>query len=145
MPGDVPVATMAVGMGGPRNAGIFAVQILADVKARVMIETTFFSFGSFGTSKEQTKTVSIWPIDLKDDLVIERIEVVNPPARFPKDHIVVDIQKPDPVGAIIKINVAILVMIQGATAPFDFGAIAIKTDLKFGDVTQCMTSGWHFK
>ena len=29
MPGDVPVATMAVGMGGPRNAGIFAVQILA--------------------------------------------------------------------------------------------------------------------
>ena len=29
MPGDVPVATMAVGMGGPRNAGIFAVQIMA--------------------------------------------------------------------------------------------------------------------
>ena len=28
MPGDVPVATMAVGMGGPRNAGLFAVQIL---------------------------------------------------------------------------------------------------------------------
>ena len=29
MPGDVPVATMAVGMGGPRNDGLFAVQILA--------------------------------------------------------------------------------------------------------------------
>lgn len=29
MPGDVPVATLAVGMGGPRNAGLFAVQILA--------------------------------------------------------------------------------------------------------------------
>ena len=29
MPGDVPVASMAVGMGGPRNAGLFAVQILA--------------------------------------------------------------------------------------------------------------------
>jgi 5-(carboxyamino)imidazole ribonucleotide mutase len=29
MPGDVPVATVAVGMGGPRNAGILAVQILA--------------------------------------------------------------------------------------------------------------------
>jgi 5-(carboxyamino)imidazole ribonucleotide mutase len=28
MPGDVPVACMAVGMGGPRNAGLFAVQIL---------------------------------------------------------------------------------------------------------------------
>ncbi|MGI9519054.1 MAG: 5-(carboxyamino)imidazole ribonucleotide mutase [Pirellulaceae bacterium] len=27
MPGDVPVATM--GMGGPRNAGLFAVQVLA--------------------------------------------------------------------------------------------------------------------
>ncbi len=29
MPGDVPVASMAVGMGGARNAGLFAVQILA--------------------------------------------------------------------------------------------------------------------
>ena len=29
MPGDMPVASMAVGMGGPRNAGLFAVQILA--------------------------------------------------------------------------------------------------------------------
>jgi 5-(carboxyamino)imidazole ribonucleotide mutase len=29
MPGDIPVASMAVGMGGPRNAGLFAVQILA--------------------------------------------------------------------------------------------------------------------
>ena len=28
MPGDVPVASVAVGMGGPRNAGLFAVQIL---------------------------------------------------------------------------------------------------------------------
>jgi 5-(carboxyamino)imidazole ribonucleotide mutase len=28
MPGDVPVASMAVGVGGPRNAGLFAVQIL---------------------------------------------------------------------------------------------------------------------
>ena len=33
MPGDVPVATMAVGMGGPRNAGLFAVQILATADA----------------------------------------------------------------------------------------------------------------
>ncbi len=29
MPGDVPVASMAVGMGGPRNSGLFAVQIMA--------------------------------------------------------------------------------------------------------------------
>ena len=29
MPGDVPVATVGTGMGGPRNAGILAVQILA--------------------------------------------------------------------------------------------------------------------
>ena len=27
--GDVPVATVGAGMGGPRNAGILAVQILA--------------------------------------------------------------------------------------------------------------------
>jgi len=29
MPGDVPVATVGAGMGGPRNAGILAVRILA--------------------------------------------------------------------------------------------------------------------
>ncbi len=29
MPGDVPVATVGVGMGGPRNAGLLAAQILA--------------------------------------------------------------------------------------------------------------------
>ncbi len=40
MPGDVPVATMAVGMGGPRNSGLFAVQIMAtadeDLRARLV-------------------------------------------------------------------------------------------------------------
>ena len=35
MPGDVPVACMAVGMGGPRNAGLFAVQILATADERL--------------------------------------------------------------------------------------------------------------
>ena len=29
MPGDIPVAAVGAGMGGPRNAGILAVQILA--------------------------------------------------------------------------------------------------------------------
>jgi 5-(carboxyamino)imidazole ribonucleotide mutase len=29
MPGDVPVATVGAGMGGPRNAGLLAVRILA--------------------------------------------------------------------------------------------------------------------
>ncbi len=29
MPGDVPVATVGVGMGGPRNAGLLAIQIMA--------------------------------------------------------------------------------------------------------------------
>lgn len=33
MPGDVPVASVAVGMGGPRNAGLFAVQIMATADA----------------------------------------------------------------------------------------------------------------
>ena len=33
MPGDVPVASVAVGMGGPRNAGLLAVQILATADA----------------------------------------------------------------------------------------------------------------
>jgi phosphoribosylaminoimidazole carboxylase PurE protein len=35
MPGDVPVVSVAVGMGGPRNAGLFAVQILATSDANL--------------------------------------------------------------------------------------------------------------
>ena len=41
MPGDVPVATVAVGMGGPRNAGLLAIQILAtaDEQLRQKLQT----------------------------------------------------------------------------------------------------------
>jgi 5-(carboxyamino)imidazole ribonucleotide mutase len=42
MPGDVPVASVAVGMGGPRNAGLFAVQILAT--ADKSLQTRLASF-----------------------------------------------------------------------------------------------------
>ncbi len=42
MPGDVPVASMAVGMGGPRNAGIFAVQILATNDQSLQTKLTDF-------------------------------------------------------------------------------------------------------
>ena len=42
MPGDVPVASMAVGMGGPRNAGLFAVQILATSDDRLGEQLTQF-------------------------------------------------------------------------------------------------------
>ena len=42
MPGDVPVASMAVGMGGPRNAGLFAVQILATADETLRTKLTEF-------------------------------------------------------------------------------------------------------
>jgi 5-(carboxyamino)imidazole ribonucleotide mutase len=42
MPGDVPVASMAVGMGGPRNAGLFAVQILATADESLRAKLTEF-------------------------------------------------------------------------------------------------------
>ena len=42
MPGDVPVASVAVGMGGPRNAGLFAVQILATADERLAARFTQF-------------------------------------------------------------------------------------------------------
>jgi len=45
MPGDVPVASMAVGMGGPRNAGLFAVQILAIADAGLRAKLTEFKKG----------------------------------------------------------------------------------------------------
>ena len=42
MPGDVPVASVAVGMGGPRNAGLFAVQILATSDEKLRSRLTDF-------------------------------------------------------------------------------------------------------
>jgi 5-(carboxyamino)imidazole ribonucleotide mutase len=36
MPPDVPVVSVAVGLGGPRNAGLFAVQILATANQSLM-------------------------------------------------------------------------------------------------------------
>ena len=42
MPGDVPVATMAVGMGGPRNAGLFAIQILANADVQLKAKLNEF-------------------------------------------------------------------------------------------------------
>jgi 5-(carboxyamino)imidazole ribonucleotide mutase len=42
MPGDVPVACMAVGMGGPRNAGLFAVQILATADVELQSKLAAF-------------------------------------------------------------------------------------------------------
>lgn len=45
MPGDVPVACMAVGMGGPRNAGLFAVQILATADEHLRTQLADFKHG----------------------------------------------------------------------------------------------------
>ncbi len=42
MPGDVPVASVAVGGGGPRNAGLFAVQILASADVDLRSQLAFF-------------------------------------------------------------------------------------------------------
>ena len=42
MPGDVPVVSVAVGMGGPRNAGLFAVQVLGTADAA--LRTKFMEF-----------------------------------------------------------------------------------------------------
>jgi 5-(carboxyamino)imidazole ribonucleotide mutase len=49
MPGDVPVATVAVGMGGARNAGLLAVQILA-----VSDNALTAKFAEFKQGLEQT-------------------------------------------------------------------------------------------
>lgn len=48
MPGDVPVACMAVGMGGPRNSGLFAVQILATADEDLRAKLTEFKSSLVG-------------------------------------------------------------------------------------------------
>jgi 5-(carboxyamino)imidazole ribonucleotide mutase len=42
MPGDVPVAAVGVGAGGPRNAGLLAVQILATADERLAAKLVAF-------------------------------------------------------------------------------------------------------
>ena len=42
MPGDVPVATVGVGGGGPRNAGLLAVEILALARGDLQEKLTSF-------------------------------------------------------------------------------------------------------
>lgn len=61
MPGDVPVATVAVGMGGARNAGLLAVQILALSDPTLAAKLTHF--------KEQL----VQKISGKDDRLQEMI------------------------------------------------------------------------
>ena len=45
MPGDVPVVSVAVGMGGPRNAGLFAIQILATADPQLQEKFAAFKAG----------------------------------------------------------------------------------------------------
>jgi 5-(carboxyamino)imidazole ribonucleotide mutase len=45
MPGDVPVATVAAGGGGPRNAGLLAVQILALADRDLQAKLSDFKWG----------------------------------------------------------------------------------------------------
>jgi 5-(carboxyamino)imidazole ribonucleotide mutase len=55
MPGDVPVASVAVGMGGPRNAGLFAVQILATADPVLRQKLTDFKKSLVGKIEEKNR------------------------------------------------------------------------------------------
>jgi len=57
MPGDVPVASVAVGMGGPRNAGLFAVQILGTADSE--LRKKFHDFKGELVGKIEAKNASL--------------------------------------------------------------------------------------
>ncbi|NUQ61062.1 MAG: 5-(carboxyamino)imidazole ribonucleotide mutase [Pirellulales bacterium] len=57
MPGDVPVATVGAGMGGPRNAGLLAVQILALSDA--VLEERFAAFKQELVGKVAAKNAAL--------------------------------------------------------------------------------------
>lgn len=57
MPGDVPVATVGAGMGGPRNAGLLAVQILA--LSDPAIEERFAAFKQGLAAKVASKNAAL--------------------------------------------------------------------------------------
>jgi len=55
MPGDIPVATVGAGMGGPRNAGILAVQILATADPKLRQKLVEFKVGISKKIKEKNE------------------------------------------------------------------------------------------
>ncbi len=57
MPGDVPVATVGLGGGGPRNAGLLAVQILA--LSNVALQEKFAAFKHKLTEKVGEKDAAM--------------------------------------------------------------------------------------
>jgi phosphoribosylcarboxyaminoimidazole (NCAIR) mutase len=57
MPGDVPVATVGVGSGGARNAGLLAVQILAIYDAD--LQGLFVDFRRKLADKVNAKNVAL--------------------------------------------------------------------------------------
>lgn len=57
MPGDVPVATVGCGMGGPRNAGLLAVQILA--LSDPSLQEKYAQFKVDLTAKIEAKNVAL--------------------------------------------------------------------------------------
>jgi 5-(carboxyamino)imidazole ribonucleotide mutase len=57
MPGDVPVATVGAGGGGPRNAGLLAVQILA--LGNVGLQEKLVAFKRQLTEKVQAKDAAL--------------------------------------------------------------------------------------
>jgi 5-(carboxyamino)imidazole ribonucleotide mutase len=57
MPGDVPVAAVAVGGGGPRNAGLLAVQILA--LADAVLQEKLVAFKNKLTEKVAEKDAAL--------------------------------------------------------------------------------------
>ena len=57
MPGDVPVATVGVGGGGPRNAGLLAVQILA--LGNPTLQEKFAAFKRALVEKVQAKNAAL--------------------------------------------------------------------------------------
>jgi 5-(carboxyamino)imidazole ribonucleotide mutase len=57
MPGDVPVATVGVGGGGPRNAGLLAVQILALNNAALQERLTAFKHSLTEKVSEKDKSL----------------------------------------------------------------------------------------
>ena len=61
MPGDVPVATVGIGGGGPRNAGLLAVEILALGDERLQGKLTIF------------KHKLVEKVGAKDDLLQEAL------------------------------------------------------------------------
>ncbi|MFQ5505685.1 MAG: hypothetical protein ACE5F1_12945 [Planctomycetota bacterium] len=81
----------------------FQIQVVAQIKPRVKMDKTFHSFRSFPRTQANEHTFHLWPVDLNEEIAVERVEIQK--LSVPEDFVEVVIRPPheERAGAMLKL------------------------------------------